>query len=330
MGIAYSEGTVVYTTPRSDTSAHFLADLDAALTSAGWSGAAITGGTKYTIASPQGLQCKVKIFDDGATVFGGWHYLTVQFLSVDETLLGFAHKLLYGVPDYEAYGYELVANQCQLFVALRGITQEGVIGSLRHYSVAGGIPYVPSSVDPECAASAGPDAAVSRIFWSCGDAVFNTDFRNSRYCTSAYSYCLNGAVTVKAAASSEAGPENPYTGALQLYPLTMTGDADAWYLRQPRIVKYKSGDPLYLHPFIGWGFKIQGQLWDAFMVSRDTTLDEIVTTRETDAGGGTRLSTWLAWNYQIPSGEKGGGGTWFATLYLLKGTAASGIWNYAY
>jgi hypothetical protein len=328
MGVAYSRKPIITRTLRADTVPHLLTDLDAVLVAANWPRTVITDGYEYALISPQGFQAKLRLTDLGDTSpFTSAGLLTLQVTSADGTVLGQVHKLATGPTAYVDAGYEAVAGCCQLWIALQGITDAhpgGVYLGAPEFSFACGIPYVQAPVTPACEMTAGP-ASTSEIWWSSGrdhPASNLTDFRSSRYCSQPYSYCLNGVVRVRG------NGDSIYLGPLQLYPLTLTEDADFFFFIQPQTVKYSSGDPLYVTPFVGWEFAIRGQLWDAFLATKDFPVDTTKTTVELDAAGNTMTCNWLAWNYSYQGA--GNGGTWYATLFLLTTTSVAGLWNYAY
>jgi hypothetical protein len=319
VAVAYSNHPVSHTTIRSDTSAHLLADLDTALTAVGWSSSVVTGGHKYTLTSPQGYTCKVKIWDAGDS-----NRIRVQFLSTDETLSGYVHPLLYGVAAVYNIGYELVAGRCQFFLAVIGITTQSLVVGTHDYTVAGGIPYVPASVVPECTASAGSDAT-TQIWWSSGAGGSDySDVRLGRVCSGGYSYCLNSTVFVSTAAGADSG----LTSGLRIFPFTSVENVDVWYAARPRAVKYGSGATMYVEPYIGWGEQIRGQLWDAVQATKGQLLDTTLVTSTIDTNGHAVSLTWLVWNENITT--RGGGGTYFSTLYLLINNAGTSLYNYAY
>ena len=328
MAIAYSNGPVLYTKSiRCDTSANLRADLDAALTSVNWARVAVTNGFKYTITSPQGLQSKVLIQDQGTG------YVIIQFLSMDETKQGLAHSIQYAA-TYASIGYELVANQCQMFLALNGVADlvipTGGGANQRYYSIAGGIPYVANPAPgTECALSGGTNAAVSQIFWSSSEAAFNADIRTGWCPTSSFSYLLNSTLYSQAPVIDNAGPATPYTGNLQIFPFTPTRDIGSGYYAPSvaRVERWGTLSPLYVDAFIGWGFAIQGQIWDAFQATADQTLESILISTETAPNGATVRARWLSWNHYMTGA---GTGTYYGTLYLLTGKPFVQRNNYAY
>jgi hypothetical protein len=329
VGVAYSNGPIAFRSDlRADTAAHLLADLDGALAGVNWASTPIADGYEYVLTSPQGLQCKVRIKNTGGTVFGGYPYVTVQFVSIDGLHSGTEHWLVCGPAEFIAAGYQVVANCCQLFVSLRGITTDLLPSDL--HSVAGGIPYVAEAdPDTECAAAAGADAETTTgIWWSSGGyhrAVGN--FRTSRYAQQNFSHFRNGVLVTKYSGSNL----GPTDGTLQLYPLTEPENVDFWFFSHPQILRYGDDAPFYIHPFIGWGYQIMGQLWDAMLATAPISpVDSYISTTETDDADQIRVARWMVWNYDVGD-TKGGVGTWFATLLLLTGEPFTKCQaNYAY
>jgi hypothetical protein len=336
MGVAYSGGHVEYSTLRADTIAHLQADLDALLLRCGWTHTAVTGGYAYLLTSPQDLQAKLTITNSGDTeAFTPWPNLRLVIANADGSAAGQWHFLATTSSTYATVGYEAIAGPCQLFVALRGYATQaigrdagGVETQSQRYAFACGVPYVSTPVDA-CATSSGSDTTTA-TWWASSKETMPDDkdnFRSGRYCSGFYDVSHNGTTT----SIGNSPYKSAYDSPLELFPLTETQDVDFWFYSRPQVLKYGSGDPLFLNPFVGWGFKIYGQLWDAFLASAPAAaVDDVKTTTETDTAGGSRLCTWLGWNYKIPEESKGGGGTWYATLYLLTTKYTRGVENLAY
>jgi hypothetical protein len=355
MGVSYSRPGIapVYTTLRWDTSANLRADIDAAFTAAGVaSKAAVTNGWKYNFTSPQGLNCKVLVQDNGNRTGlypNTWPCIDVMFMSADESKVGYRHPLGYGYtsvnyPDTSGTPgkYEMHAGPCQFFIAMQGLADG------KGNSVAGGIPSVVKPVaGSACASANGPDDDVSQMFWSCGSPplIGAYDFRWQRYCNSYFSYLRNNHLVVwdpaipapdppaPLAVSGSAYGYSPFDGGLELYPLTHPVDVEWPFSQWERVVKYKSsgagiagGDPLLIDAFMGWEFQIEGQLWDALMATRDLDLGKRLTLVMDDVAGSPQKSTWQVWNHYVHSTGAGislrefsDSGTYFCSLCLLVG-----------
>src|SRR5207249_4332338 len=102
-------GPIVYRTNLDgSTVANLTADLDSALVAAGATGrTAIPTGFKYVWISPQGLQCRIRIYEFNPT------NLCVQLSNIAETIFGCDHTLRTGVDRV----FQIHANPCQTFVS---------------------------------------------------------------------------------------------------------------------------------------------------------------------------------------------------------------------
>ncbi len=306
--IAASGGTIVYsTTIRGDTKTHLLDDIHAALVAAGWDPSAIAGGYQYEIESPQLLGAKVRI------TAGSFQLIQIQFLSLNETVLGAVHYLgsVSATPAPGGGTYQLWANQCQLFISIAGIDTRP---AFYFTAVQGGIPWVPIDTLGVCGAHTGPERT-TEAWWSAGDSgTFDaSSFRDSFYLTAASTWngCHNGALST-----------HTDLAALRLVPKAVALAAGRSYFAIARM-QYFGGAPLYLDPLIAWGGAsptstalVRGELWDAMIPSLPRPLDYT----ETVCG-----AQWV--NYMGAQTA-----TRWAALYLLlglpAGTARRG--NYVY
>lgn len=305
MPVAYSNLPIIKGTIRADSVAHLIADLDVLVTRAGWTvKTAVAGGWKYTLTSPQGFQCKVRViassaYETPADMYTG-PSVVVQFMSFDETNKSFPHQLM--AHSFGLFGsMQVVAGICQLFISVAGAP------TMQWGSVAGGIPALPADSGPCVDGLAA--VIVTDIWWSCGGSQFPYDFRTSANCYANSTYCLNGVmVTV---------PDNnavaPLAGHLCLFPLTAVNTYSPAQIPFPAIT-YSAHTPLYIDAFIGWEFKIRGQLWDAFLQTSATTLDVIGSFTDTDAAGSTFTVPAVVWHSEFYStlqlifdGPTGGG-----------------------
>jgi hypothetical protein len=133
------------------------------------------------------------------------------------------------------------------------------------------------------------------------------------------------------------GTEEYDAGPLQLLCQTPCYNVDFGLGHPEKVLRYKTWELLSLDALLVWRWRIIGQLWDAFCKSAPTALDDVITSTESDAGGAAFTATWEAYNYGLPPFGKGAAGTWFNTLYLLKGAltpagggGGSATCNYAY
>jgi hypothetical protein len=318
MGLAYSDAPIIYRTGlRCDTSAHLLADLDDALVAAGWTRTTVTDGFMYSVESPQGLRAKLKITavgDSFAFPFGAFQKLRLQAFQFDGLSNGQVHYLGAGAPFTSDGGYEVVAGKCQLFLAVVGLS--GKTSHQPAYAFSFGIPYVPQATGT-CAAVTGGATGVTSIWW-CESTLLGTFcFRSSLWSEMTHDRCLNGVIFSK----DDTNPRLDRTnGTLQLYPMTPTYNADFWFYIFPQTVRHTTKDTIYLHPWIGWDFKVLGLVWDAFLstkVLETDDVDDVITTSEADSANGFRVGRWLGWSFGWPGEGKGGGMTYYARLYLL-------------
>jgi hypothetical protein len=325
MAIAYSQNTVVYTTGiRADTSANFRADMDVVLLAAGWvhSTATVTNGIIYDITSPQGLGARCVVFDTNTNTSTAPSTVSFQFQGTTGTNTGYIHAIAIETTSSYIQGYQAVAGICQLFFSLPGIGFFNPdVGGHPPNSFAGGIPFIPDQVGAECVAQIN-NPLPTEIWWTCGAQSNRTDLRVQNYCILDYSYSLNGVAT-----SGTSGGGDNDSFALRVYPIIQTNrDGAGITLMIP--VQYDNLTQAYrLDPFIGWGGRIQGQIWDSYIETKTNTLEAIETF---DEGVGT--STWI--NYASgPTGwQSNGNGCEAHSLFLMNGFVASGtgISNYAY
>lgn len=317
MGIAYAQHHQIYAQFRSDTAQHMIDDIDAIVTSAGWTNkVAVTNGWKYSLLSPQGLTCKVLIHDNGARIGPlSVSAISIQLMSNDELSVGMEHHLVYGVSAYVALGYQIIVGYTQFFISIPGIDSGSTSFATAH-SVSGGIPRVPDGTDVDCTAEG--FNVISQLWWSCasGDDGVRFNFRDHLFCSRFFSYNLNGVVFI---GSAGFGPQD---GSLQIYSIAPTYNLDLPGTSVPLTVYYGSGQALDIDAFVGWAFSIYGQIWDAFLRTKADPLDGVYVTTEVDEKGVQYQVTWKAYN-----------STPFGTLYLRIDEPSPKVddgWNYAY
>jgi hypothetical protein len=128
-------------------------------------------------------------------------------------------------------------------------------------------------------------------------------------------YYLNGVIVI--------APDNnsisPDSGYLTLFPLTdfnnpFGTDQIAW----PAIT-YSAHTVLNIDAYLGWGWNLHGQLWDAFLQTAATTLDQVQTFEDTDSSGNGFDVECITWQSNF-----------YCSLQLVIGVTGSGTGNVAY
>src|SRR5581483_3886247 len=312
MGIRYSDGPIVYAPIRCDTSANMRGDIDAVLLACNWTHVrAVSNGFVYRCTSPDGLVMKLLVQDQGSSGFAG-PWLIFQPMSDDEAFVGGAYTILWGNAAYATRGYEMVANQCQMFLALRGQSYGGVVVGDDSYSFACGIPALPVSESSTCQTGPNP-ILVFQLFWACGNVNPGLeDFRSGAACA-AYDRCLNR--TFFSAFVDGAEPST-----LRIFPFCSADNVDSPTGVKPATLKYGTGAPLYLEAFLGWQWQIQGELWDAFQSTATVgTLGNVQSFTDIGQGGQTITINAVPWN-DNPTGVNphpvgGGTGTYFTQFW---------------
>jgi hypothetical protein len=309
MGVRYTNGPIKYSTSiRSDSSAHLIADLDAVLGPCALARATCTGGFKYTLQSPDGLQMKVWVQDlgDHNTLNS---FLRITPTSADELRVGVYAFLILDGRTFEAW-----ANVCQFFVSPFGDAAS------QYYFACGILALQPTESGP-CAAG-GESVTVTEIWWSSASSADN--FRNGWIASGYYALCYNGSLYNSPATYDASGLILTLLPFCSAYNVTNPASSPA------SIQKYNSGLGLRIDALLAQSVTVYGQLWDAHLYTLPATLDSTVALTDTDAGGGTLNTSWLAWNNYIPSSPNGGLGTVLATLFLLLSSAGTSIVNVAY
>lgn len=316
MGVRYSKKPIVYSTSvRADTSANMRADLDAILSAAAVAKASATGGFKYTLQSPDGLQMKVWVQDLGDN--DEFHnYIRVTATSTDEERAGpiALLSLAQGGPFQPVGTYEAWVNCCQFFVSVFGVAGA--------YNFACGVLALPSAESGPCTATGSvPD--ITELWWSSAsddDTVHGAqNFREGRYDSGNWALSYNGALIGT-------------TGlVLGMMPLCESFNVDYAYGSPAAIARYTSGVGFRIDALIAVASQIYGQMWDAHLYSLPETLDSTVDLTDTDSVGDSMETTWLAWNNGVPSSPPTAGtGTVLATLYLLTVLSTESLANIAY
>lgn len=293
MPVAYSELPIVKASIRCDTAAHAIADLDAILTSVGWVHlATLPGGFVYTVESPQGFLANVLIQDDihykadyPLADLYNFRSVVLQVYNIADTFRSFPYQL----QTNAAYSsMQVVAGICQLFVSVPGLAGGG------WGSVACGIPFVPEEAGP-CVTGLAP-VVTDDVWWANGGSQFAFDWRAAANCYACSTYYRNG-VGVIAADNNNV---RPLDGLLCLFPLTATNTYSVAQISWPTIT-YSTHNVLNIDAFVGWGWSIRGQLWDAFLQTAATTLDQIQSFNDVNADGDTFTVRAITWHSQFSS-----------------------------
>ena len=274
MSVAYSPpDRVIHADLSAVTSECLRKGLHVAVQMAGWQvDRALENGWVYILTSPQdaALQCKVKIFDTGRTIFGGG-VIEVQFCSLDEDPAydSWAYILSYGTYMHTGLPMRLRVHvtPCQIFTYVPGQITENVMG---------GIPYL----DPNALAStiercADEDNEIKiwRFLWSAGNretvtCVHNVyTFRDAWLCN--FSGVVRNDLRENMLVSPFADPR------LRMLPFNRPNSfAGAWgnaNWAYPVMMRWMGTDePLLLDALFTWGqdllrMPVLGQLWDALV-----------------------------------------------------------------
>lgn len=282
------------------------ADLDAVLSKVAVARAAVTGGFKYTLQSPDGLQMKVWVQDLGDSDFSH-SYLRITPTSADEARIGPLGLLAFSQGDYEAW-----ANPCGFFCAVLGTVS-------RFYNFACAILALPDGSGPCSVSGATPTVTELWCVSAASDSNFDgLNWRIGRYADEDWALAYNGAFV-------------PTAGLLLcMMPLCSTFNVDYAYGNPASIQRYSSGTGLRIDPLVSVGQQIYGQLWDAHYLTLPATLDSIQSLTDTDTDGNPVTSNWVVWNNDVPSPPTAGTGTTLLSLLLLTESATHSLANIAY
>lgn len=323
MGVAYSDRDPVFSEfLPGDTKAALLAAIHELAVFQRWPYAAISGGYKYSLISPQGLACKLKIWDGGYTA-NGEAGIYVQFISYDEARSGVAHPIVAaGTRIYEA-----VLGECQFFLGTVGSSSTKPDGSPNWAnSACGGVPYVPEA-SGYCFDEPVTFGPVTEAWWSSGSGNqttalwgagggygFRQGWRNDYAWDGCWNESLQKAYLDNGVDSGAALRLGVVTHPLRDFD---TGQQTRWL----------DGSALYYEPFLLWGdgkglpCRVRGQIWDAVAGSIDAGLGvEVVSEESSQSGPKFGVFTWRNYmHYQGSMSGYGGKGSYYSSLYLLKG-----------
>jgi hypothetical protein len=305
MAIAFSRSRIIERSIPGTSISLLRAGLNTALTDAGWVGSSVTGGYKYVITTRQGLQAACWIRDLGIDVLGT-PALSVHFGKVDGSLMGLQHLLV--CSSYRE-SYDIIANECQMFVGLHGHTgsgpaSESIFGGLANLAVCGGVPYVPLAVVLSDCGAAEPE--VSELWWSSGSRHgFRSEYLHP---DGEYSSGYDGDVQAGGGAAESR---------LRLAPLSHAQYDFSYDASPPQLTQWADGTAVYTDPLLLWGApvaRVRGQIWDAMLGSLPAALDAEITTEETDPDTGVDYAGLFTWrNYLYSPGLE----SHYSALYLL-------------
>ncbi len=312
MPVAYSQHKIVNGTLRGDTTANFIADLELQLIAAGWQlDRTLTGGYVYIMTSPDSvtLQAKVLVQDDvdyhtehPSVDLYNFRGPVIRFLNMAETVQSFQYQLR-GAAVYS--GYQTVVGKSQIFISVPG--HDGTGWS----ALAGGIPALPTD-NGVCVAGLTPPS-ITDFWWACGGAQWGFDFRTQANCYACMTYYLNGVAVIS--------PDNnnilPEAGLLCLFPLTSPDTYSSGVINWPTVT-YLAHSVLNIDAFIGWGWNLRGEIWDAFLQTAATTLDQRGTYLDEDANGTFQIST-ITWHSEF-----------FSSLQLITDVVGVSTGNQSY
>jgi hypothetical protein len=294
MAVAYSDKPIVFTTLDTSTMNGLIAEIDAALTAAGWTvKTIISAGFIYTLTAPHtpsNYQVKVLIqnsiqylIDNPTADLYTGESVVLQLMSVSGGNKGFPHQLLPHNGHSTVTELQIVAGAYQMFISWPG--HPGGAWS----SFACGIPYVPPNTGA-CAVGS-PAIVVTEIWWANGGSQFPYDWRTQANCYACSEYNINGVTTTQADNSNIL----PANGLLCLFPLTAVNTYNVAQISWPTIT-YSSHNVLNIDAFMGFQFWIRGQIWDAYLQTAAQTLDALVTAFDIDASGNTFSVESITWH----------------------------------
>jgi hypothetical protein len=305
--VKYTTGPIKFSnTIRYDTVAHWVADLDGVLSAVATARATVSGGFKYTLQSPDGLQMKLWIQDIAGTA-------TLTPTSADESYTGDVATMATGDsgPNYQAW-----ANKCQFFLARVGQSDN----FRTPWNFACGILALPVGSGP-CTIN-GPAPNITELWWDspANAAINGLDWRSCRYSDGSFTLRYNGVVFTRT------------DGLLNMLVLAEAYNVDYNYGSPTTLMKYINGLAFHTDSLVSIGQIIYGQMWDSFINSIPLAIDSTQTLNDVDDNGNTFSTTWLTWNYAPPNTpDSTGAVTVLGCLQLLLTPVSSNILqNYSY
>ena len=274
-GPSYVIAIDTFNLPTSDDSGTtVLGQWDTLAHSVGWS--TVAAGT-YLLTSPEGLQCRCKIWNSG----GPYNVLSVQFSSADGTHPGFIHPLNYfsGSPRK----LMIWMNCCSVFT---GVPLTPTSGSCYQYAIQGGV-IATKAPAGTCVDPAHPLPTATEAWFSTSDfySVLGTGAASGlrwsvyRQLYAGYSGCYNGVLNLAAGLSSPASGPGALTMLIPAAPdfFVTNGMYNGMFL-----YGIPSGQPPALcDAIIAWGdtdagkCMVRGALFDAVCSTGAASVDTI-------------------------------------------------------
>ena len=154
MAIAYSGGTLVKTTINGSNKSTCIANMGAALVSAGWTESSVSGGKQWTSATTEdGLSCYFTLVDSG-----GSNYLMLKFYAPDGTNIIPNNPKMFVDTSGGTRTYEFIANRysCWMYTLGNFTNNDPIGGGIEGGAncFAFGVPYLPDPVKPLTVVSA--------------------------------------------------------------------------------------------------------------------------------------------------------------------------------
>ncbi len=313
MPVAYSRHKIVSGVLRADTAAHWIADLEPQLIAAGWVlDRTVTGGYVYTMTSPDlaGYTAKMYVQDNvnfhvdfPLVPLYNFSSPVIRMMNIAESVVSFQYQLatngIYG-------SFQTVIGRSQIFISVPG--HDGTLWS----SFAAGIPALPVLAGA-CVLGLTPPT-ITDMWWSNGGSQWGFDWRTFANTYANMCTYLNGIL--------HSAPDNnsisPNLGYLCLFPLTSPDTYSSGTINWPTIT-YSAHSVLNIDAFIGWEWQIRGQLWDAFLQTAATTLDQVNTFLDQTDEGQTFQVTCITWHSEF-----------YSSLQLITDVIAVSTGNQAY
>jgi hypothetical protein len=310
--IAYSQRLIVNDVLRADTASNCIVDLGDQLVRAGWTLVrTVAGGAVYEATSPDSVDYKARLLiqddtnwkvDNPHIDLYNFRSVVLQVMNVAETVKSFYHQIR--ADAFYSY-FQTVIGRCQVFLSVPG--HDGTAWS----SFACGIPALPRV---GTCTSGLTLSTITDMWWSCGGSQWGFDFRSNANCYACMCYYLNGVLVT--------APDNnsisPALGYLCLFPLTSPDTYSSGAINWPSIT-YSAHARLNIDAFLGWQWKIRGQLWDAFLQTAESSLDALASYLDQDASGGIFTVSTIVWHSEF-----------YSSLTLVTGVTGSGVSNNAY
>ncbi len=291
---------------RADTRAHLLADLHGVLSTVWTSFSTFGDGYDYTLTSPQSLSARCRIWSPGDAGFPDC--IAAQFLSVDGLRVGPKHYIVTNRSDLA--GYQVWANQCQVFFAQPGVYRNHWVGGEDgRRSFAGGVPYAYGPFSGACLAQSPSPGVTTEVWWSCGDvdaAGLNAPCWRNDYWCACFAACHNAVLRV----ATSAVRTNSALQIAGIFPAAKPFGslyASAW----PSGLQWPGSDgatpqPLFYDPLLGWSTDnagdavVRAQLWDACCMTAASTVDAEVQSKDSATGA---VGLWRNYLYYGSSGS---------------------------